>query len=316
MLWLSVLLSLALLWGCTKEEPPPPVPPAPEDLSTWTVPELVQPPPPAAPVTPGGNDKPTAAEKVYEFASGGTYKALVAVGTPLDLLFERGEEIRNYVGGDPEPLAEGQQANRWEVKPGISGKDVTVLHHLFVRATEPGLKMGLIVTTTKRIYYLACESVKASPIRAIRWTYAPDPLVVAPPKEPGLLPDPQEPRQYHVGYTMDTSKPVPHWQPRQILDDGRKTYILYPEIALFETVPMVRLIGPNGPQLVNARQYLNVVILDMLLPRAELRVGIGDHAETITILRSQLRTIACPGAEDCPVWPQAAQALARKGGQP
>jgi len=85
-----------------------------------------------------------------------------------------------------------------------------------------------------------------------------------------------------------------------------------PEVALFETVPVVRLMGPNGPQLVNARQYLNVVILDQLVGRAELRVGLGEHAETVTITRGTLRTISCPGDEACPVWPKAATELARR----
>ena len=40
---------------------------------------------------------------------------------------------------------------------------------------------------------------------------------------------------------------------------------------------------------------------------------LGEHAEVVTITRGNLRTIACPGDEACPVWPQAAQALARKG---
>ena len=62
--------------------------------------------------------KPTSAEKLYDFAPGGTYLAPVMVGFPLDILLERGEEIRNYSGGDPELLEQGQQANRWEVKPG------------------------------------------------------------------------------------------------------------------------------------------------------------------------------------------------------
>jgi hypothetical protein len=83
-------------------------------------------------------------------------------------------------------------------------------------------------------------------------------------------------------------------------------------VTLFDTVPMLRLLGPNGPQLVNARQFLNVVIVDHLIARAELRVGLGEHAETVTITRGTLRTIACPGEEACPVWPQAAATLARR----
>src|SRR5262249_48805236 len=119
---------------------------------------------------------------------------------------------------------------------------------------------------------------------------------------------------YHVGYKIEGNKP--EWAPRQIVDDGKKTYIIYPEFTLFTHVPMLRLLGANGAHLVNARQYLNVVTLDVLLPRAELRVGLGEQAEVVTITRGNLRTIACPGDQECPVWPQAAQALARKGAQP
>jgi len=144
----------------------------------------------------------------------------------------------------------------------------------------------------------------------VRWRYPVDTATVKPVKEPGLLPDPAQPKHYHVGYELVGT--TPSWQPRQVVDDGQKTYILYPEVTLFETVPLVRLVGPNGPQLVNARQYLNVVIVDQLVPRAELRVGLGEHAEVVTITRGAMRTIACPGDEACPVWPQAAPQLAQR----
>jgi type IV secretory pathway VirB9-like protein len=98
-----------------------------------------------------------------------------------------------------------------------------------------------------------------------------------------------------------------------VVDDGRKLYILYPEISLFGTVPVVRMIGPQGPQLLNARQYLNVVVIDQLAPRLELRAGVGEQAETVTITRGNLQTITCPGDVRCPVWPAAAQTLAERG---
>lgn len=304
---LALALSTVLVWGCTQEAlPPEPVPEPPNDLSYWSIPALTQHTPLVRDMPVHEDRKPTAAEKLYEFAPGQTYRAPVMVGFPLDILFEQGEEIRNYSGGDPELLAEGQQANRWEVKPGASGRDATMRPHLFLRATEPGLKMGLVITTTKRIYYLTCESVTTSPIRAIRWKYADEPPRDVPLTEPGLLPHPDTPRQYHVGYQVTASQPPPQWLPRYIVDDGAKLYIVYPEITLFKSVPLVRKIGPNGPQLVNSRQFLNTVILDELPTRLELRVGTGTYAETATITQGQLRTISCPGDADCPVWPAAA----------
>jgi type IV secretion system protein VirB9 len=95
-----------------------------------------------------------------------------------------------------------------------------------------------------------------------------------------------------------------------VLDDGRKTYILLPPAIQYVDAPMVRLVGPNGPELVNSRQYRSVLIIDRIFTRAELRLGIGPHAETVTITRQQPRTIECPGAEECPVWPQGSAQVA------
>src|SRR5215470_6509561 len=102
-----VVLMLLLALGCAHEAPPAPVPPPPEDLSTWTVPEVVQPPAPLPTAPPLGKDKPTAAEKVYAYTPGTPYTVPVPVGWPLDILLERGEQVRNIVGGDRAP-AEAQ----------------------------------------------------------------------------------------------------------------------------------------------------------------------------------------------------------------
>jgi type IV secretory pathway VirB9-like protein len=312
--------------GCTaRDEPVPPVPPPPEDLSTWAVPTLVQPPPPPAPEPVAPKDKATAAEQVLDFAPGTTFTLHVATQAPLDMVLARGEQVRNIVGGDRtpqagQPVAPGdgtaqattQPAVSWEIKEGADGLGETLRHHLFISAAAPGKTTGFIVTTTQRTYYLTCKSVGKSPVRVVRWRYPAEPAPITPAREPGMLPDPAQPKQYHVGYELSSTKSPPSWHPRQVVDDGTKTYILYPEVTLFETVPLVRLIGPNGPQLVNARQYLNVVIVDQLIPRAELRVGLGETAEVVTITRGALKTIACPGDPACPVWPQAAQILAQR----
>ena len=308
--WFVLLLVACLAAGCDQHTEAPPVPPPPENLSTWTVPELVQPPAvPPKPVAPV-EEKPGAAEKVYDFVPGTTNTAQVPLGGPLDIVLERGEAVRNIVGGDRAPMDTAQGA-RWEVKEGGEGAGDTNRAHIFLTATDPGLTMGLVVTTTRRTYYLTCQSVKQSSTRVLRWRYAPAPVEAPKTAEPpGILPNPALPAQYHVGYSLSAGERPPAWMPRHVVDDGKKLYIIYPEVTLFGTVPLVRLLGPNGPQLVNARQYLNVVIIDHLVARAELRVGLGDQAETVTMTRGALRTIACPGDEACPVWPQAATQLA------
>src|SRR6266851_2740730 len=194
---LVIAVGLALL-GCTHEEPPPPVAPPPEDLSTWTVPELVQPPKPETPALSSAESKATAAEKVYVYAPGTPYQVQVPIGWPLDVVLEHGEQVRNIVGGDRSPgdtppapkppgLAPGEVraivpgeaptpdsagARRWDVREGADGNGDTLRSHIFIAASEVGMNTGLVVTTTRRTYYLTCQSVKTSPIRVLRWTYA------------------------------------------------------------------------------------------------------------------------------------------------
>jgi type IV secretion system protein TrbG len=313
------LLLLLIVWGCSHEEPLPPVPNAPEDLSTWSVSELVQPPadPPSASLPV--EEKPTAAERVYPFTPGTTFAVTVAVNGPLDIVLAKGEQVRNIVGGDRAP-AEASSTPRWEVREGADGQGDTLRPHIFLTASAPGLSTGLILTTTQRTYYLACKSVKTSPTRVVRWTYtdgASEKVLKA--KEPGLLPDPHIAKRYHVGYEIhSTQAHPPEWSPRYILDDGKKLYVVFPEITLFEIAPMVRLISVNGPALINSRMFLNVLIIDQLAPRLELRVGLGETAEVVTITRGALRTIQCGPIQDadpaCPVWPHAAQVLAQRPG--
>jgi type IV secretion system protein VirB9 len=210
-------------------------------------------------------------------------------------------------------MPESPGARRWEVREGADGNGETLRSHIFIAASESGMNTGVIVTTTRRTYYLTCQSVKTSPIRVLRWTYATStPEPIAKPKEPRVLPEPAAPARYHVGYTIESHRRPPDWMPRGVVDDGKKLYILYPEVTLFGSVPVARMIGPNGPQLLNARQYLHVVIIDQLPARVELRVGTGAQAEVVTITRGDLRTIECPGDHACPLWPAAAQTLARR----
>jgi type IV secretory pathway VirB9-like protein len=320
-LFVVPLSLVAGLVGCEPKEPPgPPVAPPPEDLSMWTLPELVQvePPPPRPVVVPPVRVPAGPAEQVVPYGPGMVVEVLVAVGSPFDIILEAGEQVRLIVDGDRAPLPEGEQKQRrWQVVEGKEGSGTSQREHLLVTVTEAGLTNGLTITTTKRSYYVLCKSVKSSPLRVLRWDYPhevvaelPEPV---PPRPPGLFPYPDELIRYHVGYTLETNtgRP-PDWLPRQIVDDGKKLYILYPEVTLFGTVPLVRLIGPNGPQLLNARQYLNVVIIDQLPPRLELRAGLGEGAEVVTITRGKLRTMACPGDGECPMFPRAAHELARR----
>jgi type IV secretory pathway VirB9-like protein len=93
---------------------------------------------------------------------------------------------------------------------------------------------------------------------------------------------------------------------------GFKTYILFPPQLAGISAPMIRLIGPNGYELVNARMVGSVLVLDHLIERAaELRIGTDPAAEIVRITRQAPRMIACPGDAECPLWPSQIQQAAK-----
>lgn len=313
------VLGVCLLTSCTLGEPPPapPVAPMPEDLSTWTVPEMLpdtvqQRPLPQRLIVP--EPPPTPAERVYTYAPGKTYAVPVAIGFPLDIVLGRGELVHNVTDGDRSPQGD-THTRRWHVHQGVEGTGGSQRQHIFVTVPEAGLTNGLVITTTRRTYYITLESVTKSPVRVLRWKEDPEPVEMPEPHEAlhGPLPAFDVPTSYHVGYVVASQQqPAPDWMVQGAWDDGKKLYLQLPITTLYGVAPLVRAIGPNGPMLVNVRQYLNYYIIDQLAPRLELRVGIGDHAEVVSITRGPLRTIRCPGDSACPQWPEAAHHLSRR----
>ena len=299
---LLLVCVLLMCTACEKQEVLPPVPPAPDDLSTWRTPAPWHPPPrpvppPPPPPRPAGPN-----EQVYAFEPSKAYEVLVPLGFPTDVLLEPGETVHNIIGGDRTPLAEGQTPT-WEIKEGKSEQGDRSMPHIFLSASKADARMGLVITTSKRTYYLTARSLMRSPMRAVRWTYPPEPPRPEPKAEPGLFPDATQPQRYHIGYVISGSEHTPDWHPRWIGDDGHKTYLLFSPVVLAAELPLVREIGPQGPAVLNTRLIGPVLVLDKLVGRLELRYGAGEQAQVIRVTRGTLQTITCPGAEQCPVFP-------------
>lgn len=311
---ISVLVSSFLMAGCATTATPTAAP-IPTDLGGWTTVQ-VEAPPASEPtvvyqITPPPRERPAApSERVYPYEDGHEYSMDVAVGYTTDIRLQVGETIQDKGLGDRGVLPAGDEQPPWDIKEGSSGTPARP--HVFVTVTKPGLRTGLVITTNKRIYLVQLRSVGASKARILRWTYADDLAADTPmeaaartSKAPRLLPDPREPQGYHVGYAIEPSSPRPPWMPRQVLDDGRKTYILFPTNLAVMAAPMIRLQGPQGYELVNARQVGSVMVLDHIISHAaELRIGKEETAETVRIVRQASRTIYCPGSDtECPQWP-------------
>jgi type IV secretion system protein VirB9 len=238
---------------------------------------------------------------VYEWKDGQEYSALVAVRTPLLVVLQAGERIAD-VGQDRTVIPEGEQKSPWDIVKSVAYSPPRPV--VQIQATQPGLSMGVNITTDKRIYLLHVRSVGASWIRVVRWDYGPEPVKTA--AKPRCLPDPSGPHVYYGGYTIqpaNAAKP-PVWTPRQVVHDQEgKTYIIFPPYLTTVSSPLLRLVESTGPRVVNYKQCGTVYRLEGLFDLAELRLGSGEHAEVVRIHRGTPQRISCPGDVQCPVWP-------------
>ena len=139
-----------------------------------------------------------AAEKVYDYAPGVAVEVPVALGQPLDIVLEAGEQVRQIVDGDRAPAEQGQ-ARRWEVKEGGEGVGdgtpaACVCHGGRGRLDQ---RRDHHDHAADLLYHLQeCGEV---PVRVLRWHYPPR---VRPPRRArdartAAAPGPAE-AQYHV----------------------------------------------------------------------------------------------------------------------
>jgi type IV secretion system protein TrbG len=274
-------------------------PPIPTDIG-WSTPLVgtaLDPEPETTPAEPG---RPASAwETVFPYEDGHAVQVDVAINRLLTFQLAQDEEPVTVVAGDRSKLPEDDPEAPWVVKLGERGSKYPLVH---VTVSRPGLRTTMNIPTTKRLYIVDLRSVAQNKTRLVRWTYADEPKAVVAQK-PRAWPDPRSPQSYHVGYAITPSDPPPVWTPRHVVDTGGKTYILFPPNLSVMAAPMIRLIGPNGPEVTNAHLVDSVLRIDHLINHAELRLGSGKTAETVRIIRGPAVTIHCPGDLQCPQWP-------------
>lgn len=291
------VLSMGLLAGCATSQPYVQPAPMPTDIG-WVSPRVEAPPePPPVPPRPA-----SPVEQVLACDDGIPVKVAVGVTSGLALQFEPGVYIPEIKGAYEEFVpADEEDKQPWKAvigKPG--GKYVMV----YLTANRPGMTTSFMIPTSHGLCLVDARSVAISKARVVRVTTG-QAQVATTPKPPALLPDPMAPAQYHTGYVIEPASGGPTWTPTQVLDNGRRTFVVFPRNLSVMAAPMARMIGNNGPELINPVLVDHVLVLDHLVPIAlELRLGSTETAEVVRITRQAPRTITCPADPECPVWPE------------
>jgi type IV secretion system protein TrbG len=302
------LLGTAILTGCATYTPPeidydatvPPLDPPPPHVTEAATPPLHI-PPPWTPSRGGATDAATPearvevanaaarveprragyynAIQIFPYSEGALYQVYAAPGQITSLSLESGERL---IGSGP--IAAGDTA-RWIIGDTISGSGRDRRVQILVKPTSPDITTNLVINTDRRTYLIELRAREADYMPLVAWAYPATRTRVQPhlPTTPAIPPEAER----HYRYLLEGDDPP--WRPISVFDDRRRVYVVFPQGIVQGEMPPLFVIGADGTaQLVNARVYRNVLIVDRLFAAAELRLG-GRNQQVVRIVRSDGR---------------------------
>jgi type IV secretion system protein VirB9 len=172
-------------------------------------------------------------------------------------------------------------SERWMLGAGVSYETGIPTQHIYVKPTESPLNATLIINTNERVYHILVRAFSDMHMPIVRWRYRneemPRNYIQDSPLNPsksgqgadaGIGADPRF-LSFNYKITYGWFK-KPRWLPKLAYDDGKKTYITFPEDALVSELPAV---FENRSDVVNYRVAQNVIIIDKLIEKITVKIG-------------------------------------------
>ena len=223
----------------------------------------------------------------FPYSDGALYQIYAAPGQITDIALQEGEEL---VGLGP--VAAGDTV-RWIIGDTVSGAAAAKRVHILIKPTRADLTTNLVINTDRRTYHLELRATPATYMAAVSWTYPQDMLVAlraakaevdrTAPIAAGI-----DPAALHFGYRIDGD--ATPWRPVRVFDDGRQTYVEFPQgIATAEMPPLFVRGADGNAELVNYRVQGRYLVVDRLFGAAELRLGGKKKPQVVSIVRDDGR---------------------------
>jgi type IV secretion system protein VirB9 len=228
----------------------------------------------------------------FLFEARGVYPLLAAPGRITDIALEPGEALVSA-----NPIAAGD-TDRWVIGDTTSGEGETRRVHVLVKPTAGNLSTNLVIYTSRRAYFLELRASDRGFLTQVSWRYPSATRATLPAPPPTAVPAvrinaPPSPPPLYFGYRI---KGPASLRPRQVWDDGTRTYIAFGPKAIATDLPPLFLTGPDGKvaELVNYHVADRTLVVDRLFDRAELRLGLGRSARRVRIERRPVVSEANP----------------------
>ena len=190
-------------------------------------------------------------------------------------------------------------AIRWIIAPAGAGQADSVTPMIVLKPKQAGLDTNLLLTTDRRAYYLRLISKPEEYLARVAFAYPEDEVRKwqvhlareeqrrKAERDAAQLSPVESLENLYFDYKIDSVDP--HIRPVRVLDDGRKTFIQMTPDAAHREAPVLVVIGPNGPEMVNYRLKGDMYIVDRLFERGALILGVGKKAQRAEIIRGTYR---------------------------
>lgn len=221
----------------------------------------------------------------YDFMPSALYTVYCAPMRITDIMLAPGEKIISNAAGD---------TLRWQVSQTYSGQGEGVIQHILVKPDLPNLDNTMIINTDQRVYHLVLKSTSNDTYMvAVSWKY-PQGMVQPGQALPGISPD-LGVASSSESYTLNLSNldfsyqfgmlkgEKPTWYPVRVFNDGRQTFIQFPQNFFSSETPVLYVADNNGVYgtMVNWRLKGTYMIVDAVIQKARLQIGIEKTGQTI-----------------------------------
>lgn len=218
--------------------------------------------------------------RVFAWAPGRVYEIWTSPLRVTTLTLSPGETLLAKAAGD---------TVRWQIGDATSGEGSGARTHVMLKPLQRDLSTNLILTTNRRVYLIELRSGGSDAFNtAVTWEPQASAMVAAtPPPDTGPAPSLIDPEAViDAGYSIEVQGARQLWTPTSVFNDGRRTFITFPQAMQFDEAPALFVIARDGErQMVNYRQVGGLFIVDRVLERAELRLG-DRRPRIVRILRA------------------------------
>lgn len=190
-------------------------------------------------------------------------------------------------------------AVRWIIAPAGTGQGDGLTPMIVLKPKQAGLDTNLLLTTDRRAYYLRLISKPEEYLARVAFAYPEDEAKKwqvhlageeqrrKAERDAAQLSPVDSLENLYFDYRIEGVDL--HIRPVRVVDDGKKTFIQMTPDAASREAPVLVVVGPDGPEMVNYRVKGDMYIVDRLFERGALILGVGKKAQRAEITRGTYR---------------------------